>query len=296
LPTKIFNLGSLNLDRVLRVARLVRAGETVAAQASHTFAGGKGANQSVALARAGASVMHIGAVGHDGRWLVDLLAAEGVDTTPIDITAEASGEAIIQVDDAGENSIIIWPGANARISPEHIDRALDDAHPGDWLLAQNETSGVEHAMREARRRGLNVAINPAPFDRRAREYPFELAHLICVNEIEARGLTGEHSPDRILAALAARLPDCECVLTLGSAGAWYRHRDVELHAPAEPVAPVDTTAAGDTFLGYFLASRAAGQEPGTCLEIANSAAARCVTRAGAMTAIPYRQEIHPRTQ
>ncbi len=287
----IFNLGSLNIDRVLRVERLVRPGETIAARSLQLFAGGKGANQSVALARAGADVAHLGAVGADGRWLVDLLAAEGVDTRFIKIADEASGEAIIQVDDAGQNSIVLWPGANATVSPQWIDQALDHGQADDWLLVQNETSGVAHAMRAAHRRGMRMALNPAPLTASLREYPLELAHLLCVNEIEGAALAGQSEPEEILAALHARLPGCECVLTLGSAGARYRCGDVELHAPARRVAAVDTTAAGDTFLGYFLAGRAAGVEAASCLDTACRAAGLCVTRAGAMTSIPRREEI-----
>jgi ribokinase len=287
----IYNLGSLNIDRVLRVPHLVRPGETIAAHSLQLFAGGKGANQSVALARAGAKVAHIGSVGADGRWLVDLLAAEGVDTRFIQIGDEASGEAVIQVDDAGENSIVLWPGVNARISPQWIDQALDHAQAGSWLLVQNETSGVAHAMRAAHRRGMRIAFNPAPLTANIREYPLELAHLVCVNEIEGAALSGESEPEGILAALHARLPDCECVLTLGSAGARYRYGDVELHAPAPRAATVDTTAAGDTFLGYFLAGRAAGTDAAKCLATACRAASLCVTRTGAMTSIPRRDEI-----
>ena len=287
----IFNLGSLNIDRVLRVERLARPGETIAAQSLQLFAGGKGANQSVALARAGAKVAHLGAVGADGRWLVDLLAAEGVDTRFIEIVDEASRRSNHPGRRCRREFHRALAGRQRPVSPQWIDQALDHGQADDWLLVQNETSGVAHAMRSAHRRGMRIALNPAPLTASLREYPLELAHLLCVNEIEGAALAGQSEPEEILAALHARLPGCECVLTLGSAGARYRCGDVELHAPARRVAAVDTTAAGDTFLGYFLAGRAAGVEAASCLDTACRAAGLCVTRAGAMTSIPRREEI-----
>ena len=228
----IVNLGSLNIDRVFRVPRIARPGETIAATSLAIFAGGKGANQSVALARAGADATHVGRVGNDGQWLIEKLAAEGIDTRAIQRSTGPTGQAIIQVDDAGENAIMLWPAANHEITPDDVDRALDRAAAGSWLLVQNETSSVEHAMLAARNRGLRVAFNPAPFDDRVREYPLASAHLICVNETEGMALAGEASPGGVTATLADRLPDCEILLTLGAGGATYRHAKVEFHEDA----------------------------------------------------------------
>ncbi len=291
----IVNLGSLNVDRVFRVAHIARPGETIAAESLRLFAGGKGANQSVALARAGAQVVHVGCIGSDGDWLTEKLAGEGVEVTHVATAANSTGQAIIQVDHAGENAILLSPGANHDVSPAAIDRALDEAAPRSWLLTQNETSGVEHAIRAAHARGLRVALNPAPFNEQVREYPLELVHLLCVNATEGSGLAGETSPDRILVALTARLPHCEILLTLGADGAIYRRSEFELRQSAPRVEVVDTTAAGDTLLGYFLAGRAAGVDPETCLKLAIRAAALCVTRSGAMDSIPRREEVETTT-
>ena len=162
----ILNLGSLNIDRVLAVPRVVRGGETLASSSLAVFAGGKGLNQSVALARAGARVAHVGKIGADGRWLLEKLASEGIDTSAVRESAGPSGQAMIQVDSAGQNAIVIVGGANQEITAEEIDEALARFPIAEWLLAQNETSGVEHAIRRARQRGLRVAFNPAPFDTR----------------------------------------------------------------------------------------------------------------------------------
>jgi ribokinase len=281
-PPRVYNLGSLNIDRVFRVPHLVRPGETIAASALAELAGGKGLNQSVALARAGARVTHIGKVGADGLCLRDKLAAEGVDVSFVALDSGATGQAMIQVDDAGENSIVLLGGENARIAPAEIEAALAHAEPGSWLLLQNETSGVAHAMQVAKQLKLLVAFNPAPFDERVAGYPLELVDLLCVNENEAAPFRG---------ALGKRLCDCEVLLTLGAGGATLQTAAGELHAPAKRVTVVDTTAAGDTLLGYFLAARLRGLSAERCLEIANAAAGLCVTRSGAMDSIPHWLEV-----
>jgi ribokinase len=281
-PPRVYNLGSLNIDRVFRVPHLVRPGETLAASSYAELAGGKGLNQSVALVRAGAHLTHIGKVGVDGVWLREKLAAEGVDTQFVSLGNGATGQAIIQVDDAGENSIVLLAGANIQIAAEEIDRALAHARPGSWLLVQNETSGVAHAMQIAKQLGLQVAFNPAPFDERVASYPLELVDLLCVNESEAVPFQG---------ALRERLRDREVLLTLGAGGATLKSAAGELHVAAARVPVVDTTAAGDTFLGYFLAARLRNLSDHACLAIANAAAGLCVSRPGAMDSIPKWVEI-----
>lgn len=290
-PITVVNLGSLNIDRVFRVAHIAAPGETIAAESLEVFAGGKGLNQSIALARAGALVCHAGKIGADGGWLLDKLKAEGVDVRGVRVGDAPTGQAIIQVDRAGENSILLWPGANAEITPAEIDAALSDVPRGGWLLVQNETSAVDHAIRRAKQLGLRVALNPAPLDGRVSSYPLELVDLLCVNQIEGGALSGVEAPQDIAGALAERLPRAEVLLTLGAAGALYRCGPQSLAEPALQVAVCDTTAAGDTFLGYFLASRIAGDDPGRSLARACHAAALAVTRPGASDSIPYAAEL-----
>jgi len=280
----IYNLGSLNLDRVFRVPHMVAPGETLAASSLATYPGGKGANQSVALARAGARVVHIGRIGTDGKMLCERLAAEGVDVRHVvEMSDTPSGQAIILVDDQGQNSIVILAGANGAITAADVAAALADAPAGSWLLAQNETSCVGDAMRLAKQRGLKVVFNPAPADERVRGYPVELVDLWCLNETEHHLLH-----DLLPRKLGA---DQEVLLTRGAGGAALWRADGELHLPAEPVEVVDTTAAGDTFLGYYLAGLVAGQSPPARLERAIRAAAICVTRPGAMDSIPNAEEV-----
>lgn len=284
----VINLGSINLDYVYRVAHIVRPGETLASDARRTFAGGKGSNQSLALARAGAQVRHVGRVGPEGQWLVAMLARAGVDTRHIACGDAPGGHAIIQVTAAGENAIVLFGGANRAIAETAVDAALAEARPGDLFLTQNETSGVAHAIGRARERGLTVCLNPAPFGPEVLDYPLACVDLFVVNETEAAGLLGAAAwSDDGLEQLAARFPRADWVVTLGARGALCRTAaGRRLEAPAQPVQVVDTTAAGDTFIGYFLACRQRGLELEASLELANRAAGLCVARPGAADSIP----------
>ncbi len=287
----ILNFGSLNIDRVFRVGHIARPGETIAGTSLAVFAGGKGANQSVALARAGAQTAHAGKIGTDGRWLLDKLRQEKVDTRWVRVGDGATGQALIQVDDTGQNAIVLLAGANHEISPGEVDEALADFPAESWLLVQNETSSVAHAIQTAKARGMRVAFNPAPFDDRVLEYPLDQLDLCCVNETEGAAMAGAGPSEQIAAALACQLPNCDILLTLGSAGVLYRGAAGQIHVAAPQVDAIDTTAAGDTFLGYFLAGRCRELGLRENLELACRAAALCVTRPGAMDSIPRLDEV-----
>lgn len=283
---QILNFGSLNIDHVYRVPRIVVPGETLSSISYATFAGGKGANQSVALARAGADVFHAGCVGGDGNWLVEKLHGYGVDTSFIRVVDGPTGHAIIQVDDAGQNAIVLHAGANHCINSKHIADVLAHFKPGDTVLLQNEINDVPAIVRAAADLKLRVCLNPAPFGEEVLGYPLDLLHTLVVNETEGMGLAGVSGVDRILDALANRLPDCEIILTLGREGVRCRAPDTRLTVPAVQVTAVDTTAAGDTFIGFYLARRAAGDAAHNALKTACAAAAASVTKQGAMDSIP----------
>ncbi len=280
----VYNLGSLNLDRVFRVPRIVGPGETLAARSLTTYPGGKGANQSVALARAGAQVVHIGKLGTDGRMLRERLASEGIDLRHVvDVADSPTGQAIVQVDDRGQNSIVILAGANGEVTSADAEAALATAAPGAWLLTQNETSGVAEAMHIAKRRGMKVAFNPAPANERVRDYPLELVDLWCLNESEHTFLHG-------LTPILLQ-GEQEILHTRGAEGVVLQTAAGQWAFPADKVAVVDTTAAGDTLLGYYLAGLVAGLPPEARLRRAVHAASICVTRRGAMDSIPRAAEI-----
>lgn len=287
----ICNFGSLNIDLVFRVPHVVRPGETLASAGVRTFAGGKGANQSVALARAGASVAHAGAIGADGRWIIEKLDGHGVDTRLVRVLeGQRTGHAIIQVDDKGENAIVLEAGTNHAITPEQVERTLGSFTTGDVLLLQNEVNGVDQLIEAGRQRGMRVCLNPAPMTQTARAYPLEAVDVLIVNESEGEALADEREPERIAEALHARCGG-EVVLTLGAQGALCRGEDGLRRAAGERVEAVDTTAAGDTFIGYYLAARADGRGVDDALRRACRAAALCCTRPGAMDAIPSKDEL-----
>ena len=278
----IYNLGSVNIDRVYSLDHIVAPGETVSASALHEVPGGKGFNQSVALARAGARVHHIGAIGPDGAHLAAMLRETGADTAALASVAEPTGHAIIQVDREGRNSIVVFAAANGAITPEAVRAALADAKPGDVLLCQNETSSVAEAMREAKARGMRIVFNPSPFNDKIASLPLDLVDQFIVNETEEAGL----------AALGGVTAGAARVVTRGADGceSFAPGRD-PVRADAFRVKAVDTTAAGDTFTGYYLASVAAGATEAEALRRASAAAAISVTRLGAAPSVPTAEEV-----
>lgn len=293
----VLNVGSLNIDHVYRVDHLAQPGETVASTAYEVFAGGKGANQSAALACAGARVYHCGRVGAEGRWLVRELEERGVEVAHITTDEKTpGGHAIIQVDAGGENSIVLFPGCNHSIDKDQIDAVLEHFDPGDFLLLQNEISEIPYIMEEADTRGLRICFNPAPASGRVLEYPLHLVNLLFVNRSEASILSGvgeeeeKATTERIIHGLRSKLTRADLVLTLGSEGAVF----IPEQEQAEPIIVepvpvdrvVDSTGAGDTFIGYFVASLSRGDTTAEALELAAAAAALSVTRAGAMSSIP----------
>lgn len=283
----IFNFGSINADHLYRLEHLPAPGETLAAQSYTLGLGGKGANQSVAIARSGAQVRHIGAVGADGRWMVERLEAAGVDCTHIAEVEGASGHAIITVDAAGENAIVIHAGANREIPLSHVKQALDGAGAGDALIMQNETGGQVEAARFAQEQGLFVIYSAAPFDAEATRAVLPHVSLLIVNEVEAA---------QLCSALGVTLGELEVenvLVTLGAKGAvWH---DVaqghEIRVKGFPVDAVDTTGAGDTYAGYLVASLSEGLAVNDAMRVAAAAAALKVTRPGTADAIPTGAEV-----
>lgn len=285
---KILSLGSLNIDLVYSVSHINLEGETISARERESKQGGKGLNQSVALAQAGAEVFMAGCVGPDGTELLETLRLSGVDTTLIREIDEPSGHAIIQLADSGANSIIIYGGANVKITPQMIDETLVRFGSGDYILLQNEISCVAYAIRAAKERGLKVAFNPSPISEELPAYPLDLVDVFILNELEGQTLSGSESAAGadIMAALAARFPQAAIVLTLGEKGAVYHDSRHDLTCPAHKVPVVDTTGAGDTFCGYFLACTMKGMEPQKALETATRASALAIGKKGAAVSIP----------
>jgi ribokinase len=279
----IWNLGSINLDWSYRVPAFPADGETLAARACTRGLGGKGANQSVAAVRAGSRVVHLGAVGEDGIWARDLLGGFGVDVSGVAVVERApTGHALILVADGGENRIVLYPGTNMMIDEAAAAAALAPARPGDTLLLQNETNGQAAAIRAARAAGLRVVYSAAPFDAEAAVALMPEIDTLVLNEVEARQLS------EALGRPLTDLPVPELLVTAGAGGATWRdlRAGQEIHAPAPAVAPVDTTGAGDVFIGFFAAGRDRGYPVGRALPFSVGAAALHVTRFGTAEATP----------
>ena len=222
---QIVNVGSINVDHVYAAEHFVRPGETLASSRYEIFAGGKGFNQSIALARAGAVTRHTGMVGKDAEWLLDRLAKEGVDITHVEVAETAMGHAIIQVVPTGENAILLYSGANHTVSPPTIARALSSCSRDDYLLLQNETSSVAEAILMGKQHGLRIVFNPAPMTSAVLDYPLQSVDIFILNETEAEGMTGKTTVEDVRIEMCRQFPNAVTVLTLGKEGVLYFDAD-----------------------------------------------------------------------
>ena len=285
---KIVNFGSLNLDHVYRVPHAVATGETLAAASFQILLGGKGLNQSVAIARAGANVLHGGFIGGDpkAKDLVDCMEASGVDVSKIRTTSEPQGHALIQVNDEGNNCIVIYGGSNQCVSKEYIDEVLAEFEDGDYVVLQNETSNVEYAIEQANAKGCKVVLNASPIDERMLALDYNKVDWLIINEIEGAAIAGVEDIEQIIPVLSERYSKLNIVLTLGVEGSrCYTGGEVYTQAAFKANA-VDTTAAGDTFLGYVVAGLVAGTPMQEILRTASAASSIAVSIMGAAGSIP----------
>ena len=317
----ILCFGSANIDDTYRVPHMVARGETLAATSVVRCAGGKGLNQAIALARAASGRLDVafaGCVGADGAFLLGELEAAGIDVTRVEVLEdERTGLAVIQNDDAGDNCIILYGGANRRVTPELVRRALAFYGPGDMVVLQNEVNLVDEVIDQAADRGMQVALNPSPFDASIMDLPLDKVDYLLVNEIEAMQLlkalsaasvggadigAGEATATAgadatagdwaaVARALGERFRSTCIVMTLGAQGAYLIDGAACTHVPACPCKAVDTTAAGDTFTGYFLAGIALGGSALAAMATAACAASIAVSRPGAAASIPSADEV-----
>ncbi len=292
---RILNFGSLNIDYVYVVDHIVREGETESSLDYQLFAGGKGLNQSIALARAGGQVFHAGKIGKEGLFLKETLEREGINSTYLSVDPGANGHAIIQRSRKGENAIVLYPGANHKITKEDVDTVLAGFEAGDVLVCQNEISSMEYLLDKAYRKGLNIAWNPSPVTSLVEQIDISHITWLVINEIEGRSITKKADPKEILQVLGNRYPKLFVVLTLGKDGAIYQGNGQQIWQESFSVPVVDTTAAGDTFFGYLMSQLAGkGQEEGHVkegLKLAAAAAALAVSKEGAVPSIPRVEEV-----
>ena len=288
---KLLNFGSCNIDYVYRVNHIAAPGETISALSMELFPGGKGLNQSIAAARAGARIFHAGCIGEDAKMLEDIFTESGVDLTHLKKVTAKNGHAIIQVDDRGENCIFVFEGTNGMITESFIDEVLLAFEEGDALLLQNEISNVPYLIEKAHQRKMKIFFNPSPFRPELKSLDLNKLHCLILNEVEAKEFTGSDTPEEVISYLLQTYPDLKIMLTLGKRGCIYADRDTFLPHPAFAVTAVDTTAAGDTFTGYFVSQLSKGADVARAVTYATAASAISVSRMGAAPSIPTMDEV-----
>lgn len=283
---KILNFGSLNLDYVYSVDHIVEPGETILSTKLEVFPGGKGLNQSIALARAGAQVYHAGMLGPDGGLLQDVLEQNQIDVSHIMKVEERTGNAIIQVSSGGQNSIVLFGGANRKNTKSHVDSALSHFGKGDMILLQNEINLLDYIIEQAYQKEIKIALNPSPFDGAMRECDLSKVSYFLMNEIEGTQITAQTDLDNILLSMHRDYPNAAVILTLGKDGVVYSAGEETYRHGIYDVKVVDTTAAGDTFTGYFLAALMNGEAIPEALRLASVASSLAVSLKGASPSIP----------
>ena len=288
---KVLNFGSLNLDYTYQVSHISRPGETILAKDVSMNLGGKGFNQSVALSRAGLACYHAGLVGEEGLEFYDACETFGIKTDYIKTVTGRCGHTVIQVDEDGQNCILLYGGANQKNSKEYVDEVLKNFDTGDIIVLQNEINELPYIIDQAFAKGMTIVLNPSPFDERLDACDLGKVSIFIFNETEGQQMTGMTTPATIVAAMAASYSNAKIVLTLGEGGSIYHHGDEELYQAAFKVAAVDTTAAGDTFTGYFIAGLVKKLPMREVLINASKAAALAVTKAGAAISIPFMSEV-----
>lgn len=294
---KILSFGSLNIDYVYSVPHFVKKGETLSAKELNVYTGGKGLNQSIALARAGVETYQAGAIGTDGMFLLEQLKEAGVKTDLVKILDDVrTGNAIIQNDDEGDNCIVLFGGANQAITKEQVDEVFKDFTNEDYLLIQNEINELSYIIEKAKEEGMKIILNPSPMNEKIMKLPLDQIDYFILNEIEAMQILEMDKPEEIdgkyiASLLHERFKDATIVLTLGSEGSVCISDDEYVEQSIYKVKAIDTTAAGDTYIGYFIAGILNGKTIKESMDIASKASAIAVTRQGAAPSIPVLEEV-----
>ena len=292
---KIINFGSLNIDHVYPVDHIVRPEETVRAKKATFFPGGKGLNQSIAIARSGANVIHSGCVGmSDGAFLINILDKNGVNTSLIRKKEVPTGSAFIQVTPEGTKSIIVCGGANLAITDDQIDYTIAQLHKGDILLLQNEINGISEIIKKGIAADARIALNTSPFTPDLLDLPLNKLSYVFLNRNEASEFTGKNPMDveALIPSLRRIFPNAEVVLTMGMKGSMLITKDDVIYQPVFETNTKDKTAAGDAFIGFYLGTEISGATPKDALMMAAKAASICASRVGSASSIPMVEECY----
>ena len=294
---KVLCFGSLNIDYTYKVEHFVKKGETLSSDGLGVYGGGKGLNQSVALAKAGTEVYHAGAIGQDGMFLLDMLKDAGAHTEYVKVLDEVrTGNAIIQNDKSGDNCILLYGGANQAITREQVDEVMAHFEKSDYIVLQNEINELGYIMEKAHEKGLVTVLNPSPMNEKISTLPLDTVNYFLLNEVEASQIlgketTGDETWEVIAGQLLERFPHASIVLTMGSEGSVFKNQEETVIQPIYKVQAVDTTAAGDTFTGYFIGGILSGLSAKEAMDQAAKASAIAVTRRGAAPSIPVLSEV-----
>lgn len=288
---KILNFGSCNIDYVYTLEHIIFPGETLSTKSLEIFPGGKGLNQSIAVARAGVPVWHAGYIGSDGNMLQDILQESGADISFLKQIDSPNGHAIIQLDPSGENSIFVYQGTNGCIGRDYMDQVLSHFSSGDLLLLHNEINDIDYLIQKAHTKGMQIVLNPSPFTKDLNKLDLNKITYLLLNETEAKGFSGTEDPQQFISFVRKHYPRLKVVLTLGKQGCIYADNLVAVSHPAFEVNAVDTTAAGDTFTGYFVAQVAKGSSYTEAIRTATAASAVAVSKMGAAPSIPTKEQV-----
>lgn len=288
---RIINFGSCNIDYVYSLHHIVAPGETETTGSLEIFPGGKGLNQSIATARAGADAIHIGCVGEDGQFLLEILKDSNVDISYVRRVEGKNGHAIIQLASTGENSIFLYPGSNHKFTRRYVDEIMTEFTSEDIIVLQNEINEMEYIVEQAYGKKIPTVLNPSPFNETIQKIDLCKITYLILNEVEAKGFTGCDDAEESLQYFRKHYPTLKVMLTLGENGCVYMDVNQQIYQPIHRVNVVDTTAAGDTFAGYFVAGISKGKEMSEILQMATVAAGISVSRKGAAPSIPYRKEV-----
>ena len=283
---KILNFGSINKDFFYSVNDFVKPGETISSIRYNVKIGGKGLNQSVGISKAGQNIYHAGIINKDDTFILDKLKKWNINCENILLSNNPTGHAIIQVDKKGENSIIIHGGANHDINIKFIKSVLSKFDSGDILVLQNEINNIKEIIDRAHHKKMKIVFNPAPFNNEILSYDLNKISILILNYTEAKNLSGQNTPTKILDFLNKKYKETEIILTLGNKGSIYSYNGNMIKIDAKKIKTIDSTGAGDTFIGYYVASIAKGLNTEESLKRANKAAAISTTKLGAAESIP----------